>query len=127
MSENQAASDQIDEMDRRMRHQAEQAQRLQEAVSRIEAKAANASGTIKVRVDASGALTGLRLEPAALEAGHEKLAEEILKGCQAARTMLAGKVHAAADEVLGEGSQTGQVIANTYAQRFGAPLKSKED
>src|SRR5690606_31235094 len=101
----------------------DQARRLQTAVSGIEGRAGNAASTITVRVDVNGALTGLRLETDALRLGPERPSEEIMTGVRAARTVLAAKVRAAADDVLGAENPTNAVLEQSFVQRFGAPKR----
>jgi|GEM_PF-5401972 len=83
------------ELDRQMKHQAEQASVLQCRLEAVRSVATSPAGDVTVEVDASGVLKALRISPDAMRAGAESLAESIRQASRSAHADLPDRLREA--------------------------------
>jgi DNA-binding protein YbaB len=91
---------------------------LADRVAGLAASASGGDGAIRVRVNSNGNLTGLALDDRVHRLTGDDLAAEILRAMHRAQAGLCEQVAAAVGETVGEESDTGRAVLESFAQRF---------
>jgi YbaB/EbfC DNA-binding family len=110
-----------------------QARQLQSAMESVSATHQVRDGAIEVTVDSSGGLVDLYLNEYAIRLGPGELAREIVTCSRGAQAKLAQKMNRAVSSVLGSGTQTGEFVTQSFAEKFGdadaesAPQRREDD
>lgn len=99
---------------------AERAQRLAARVADLSATASGADGLVEVRVDSSGAMTGLHLGDGVSGWPAARIEREILTTMRAAQARLTAQVTAVVNDTVGTDTETGRAVVSGYAERFSA-------
>jgi YbaB/EbfC DNA-binding family protein len=94
-------------------------------VAAVSATAADRDGTVQVTVNASGAVTGLRLAEQVRAWPAQRIGEQILAVMRAAQAELTGRVASVAADTLGEHSPVGRDVVAGYRARFPAPASER--
>jgi hypothetical protein len=100
---------------------AEAAAALADRVAGISASASGADDAIRVTVGSTGALTDLRLDDRVRELPGTRLAYEIMQVVRHAQANLAAQVADAVGDTVGEDSETGRAVLDSFASRFPEP------
>ena len=106
---------------------AAQARTFADQVAELTATATDADRVIRVTVNASGAVTDLRLADRIRSWPAERTAEQILTVMRTAQAQLARQVAAVAAQTVGEHSPITRDVVAGYEARFPAPRSTDHD
>jgi DNA-binding protein YbaB len=113
--------------DRTLARAAANAQAASESLSRAGGRATSPRGEVEVEVGASGALTGLRLSPAARALEADTLARLILSTVQQAHRAAGAQVVEIMTEYVGDGPALQLVRDNIPADPAAAPAPARDE
>lgn len=113
------------EAENRFLQQQRDSQRFTEAMRGLTVKASNRNQSVKVKVDANGCLSDLRLDATAMRLRPEQLRDEIMRGIRHAQQKLIEEVDALATSIWGPGTETGAAINSHYVSTFGLGTESE--
>jgi hypothetical protein len=99
---------------------AEAAAEMASRVGALTATATGADGAIRVTVDGSGGLADLRLDNRVQRIPGEELAAEILRVMRRAQASLADEVGSVVHATVGNDSETGRAVIDSFERRFPA-------
>lgn len=108
----------------------EQVERSLELSRRLQGHAVSSSspaGEVRLTVDSSGGLAGLRFGAGARELPMDECASLIVQTSRRAQADLARSMSEVASEVFGRGSQTAAFVGAAYAERFPEPVEDQGD
>jgi len=116
-----AAEEWLDSWVAQVNTQAERSVELSRRVAALTASAEGRDGAIKVTVGSTGQVEGLKLDERVHEVSGPRLAQEIVSVMRQAQAALSRQV---ADEVratVGEDTETGRAVIESFESRFPVP------
>lgn len=122
-----ATQRQLDEWESSLADRAARTSELSQWLAHITATARSDDGSVEATVDASGALTALRLDEQIREQPASRTAEQILGTVRAAHEYAVREASAATVEALGEDDPAGQAIIDAYERRLRRPSEDVPD
>ncbi|WP_211277719.1 YbaB/EbfC family nucleoid-associated protein [Couchioplanes caeruleus] len=105
--------------------QAERARSLSHRIEQASMTVESAGGEVRVTVDSTGGLAGLRFHASARNLPQDRLAELVLSTSRRAQAELAKSMDKVVAELYGAGSDTARFVTSAYADRF--PSEPDED
>ena len=105
-------------------HVEQQTQRALQLSNQIEQSTTtleSPGGEVRVTVDSTGGLAGLRFGGSGERLSLERLAELVLDTSRRAQAQMATMMSGLVSEVYGAGSATAEFVSNAYTERFPAP------
>lgn len=126
MNDIDAAEEWLDSWAAEANAQAERSVELSRRVASLAASAEGHDGAIRVTVGSAGQIEQLDLDERVHELSGPRLAQQIMSVMRRAQTALSGRV---ADEVratVGEDTETGRAVIQSFDSRFPAP-RDEED
>lgn len=111
----------LEEWSAEAEERAAQARTFADRVSALTTTATDRDSTVQVTVNASGAVTDLRLADRVRSLPAEQIGERILAVMRAAQAQLASRVFDVAVQTVGEQSPIGRDVVSGYETRFPAP------
>ncbi|MFJ2085618.1 YbaB/EbfC family nucleoid-associated protein [Micromonospora chokoriensis] len=122
-----AAQEMLNSWTAELSARAQAAADLSERVAVLAASATSADGVVRVTVDASGALTDLRLDDRVQRMRGSELASIIMATVARAQAGLTEQVMVAVHDTVGTDSETGRAITDTFARRFPKPADEQPE
>jgi hypothetical protein len=127
MNDIDAAEEWLDAWTAQVNAQAERSVELSRRVAALAASAEGHDGAIRVTVGSTGQVEKLDLDEGVHDLPGPRLAREIMAVMRRAQAALAGRV---ADEVratVGEDTETGRAVIQSFESRFPVPRDAEED
>jgi DNA-binding protein YbaB len=118
---NQSPEDLLRSFELRAAEHAERAQLLSRRLEQNSVTVRSPDGEVRVTVDSTGGLAGLRFGRAAGDVPLDRLADLVLETSRRAQAELAASMGELVSELYGPGSDTATFVSRTYAERFPAP------
>jgi YbaB/EbfC DNA-binding family len=126
VSDIDAAEEWLDSWVGQVNAQAERSVELSRRVAALTASAEGRDGAIRVTVGSAGQMERLDLDERVHELSGPRLAQEIMSVMSRAQAVLSGR---AADEVratVGEETETGRAVIQSFDSRFPPPMDEEE-
>lgn len=116
-----SAQARVDAWKNRADEQLKNIQKMAEKMENLKVGAVNDDNTVKVTVDAAGALVDLKLHEDAMDETADDLAAEIMETLRKARTSLSLGASMVLKSTVGTETETGRAVLETFHKRFGVP------
>jgi YbaB/EbfC DNA-binding family len=124
MNDIDAAEEWLDSWVGQVNAQAQRSVELSRRVGALTGSASGWDGAIRVTVGSAGQVERLELDDRVHEASGPRLAQEIMSVIRRAQADLAARVAEQVRETVGEDTETGRAVLNSFATRF--PARSDE-
>ncbi|MET8148283.1 YbaB/EbfC family nucleoid-associated protein [Actinoplanes sp. NPDC049668] len=127
MSDIDAAEEWLDSWVGQVNAQAQRSVELSRRVAALTASAQGRDGAIRVTVGSAGQVESLDLDNRVHEVPGPRLAEEIMSVIRRAQAALSGRVAEQVRATVGEDSETGRAVLQSFESRFPAPTDGEQD
>src|SRR5882724_8445553 len=121
MSDIDAAEEWLDSWVGQVNTQAERSVELSRRVAALTASAEGRDGAIRVTVGSAGQVEHLDLDDRVHELSGPRLAQEIMTVMRRAQAALSGRVAEEVRATVGEDTETGRAVLQSFESRFPAP------
>ena len=125
MSDIDAAEEWLDSWVGQVNAQAQRSVELSQRVAALTASAEGRDGAIRVTVGSAGQVERLDLDDRVRELSGPRLAEEIVSVMRRAQAALSGEVAEQVRATVGEDTETGRAVLQSFESRF--PAQRNED
>lgn len=127
MSDIDAAEEWLDSWVGQVNAQAQRSVELSRRVAALTATAQGRDGAIRVTVGSTGQVERLDLDDRVHELPGPRLAEEIMSVIRRAQAALSGRVAEQVRATVGEDTETGRAVLQSFESRFPAPTDGEQD
>ncbi|GLY92819.1 YbaB/EbfC family nucleoid-associated protein [Actinoplanes sp. NBRC 103695] len=121
MNDIDAAEEWLDSWVSQVNAQAERSVELSRRVASLTGTAESRDGTIRITVGAAGQMEKLDLADGVKDLSGRQLSREILSVMRAAQADLSGRAAEEVRATVGEDSETGRAVINSFDTRFPSP------
>jgi hypothetical protein len=122
-----AAEEWLDSWVAQANAQAERSVELSRRVAALTGTAESRDGAIRVTVGSAGQVEKLELDDQVGGRRGRDIAEEIMSVMRAAQANLSGRVTEEVRAIVGEDTETGRAVINSFETRFAPPSQEDED
>jgi len=122
-----AAEEWLDSWVAQANAQAERSVELSRRVAALTGTAESRDGAIRVTVGSAGQVEKLELDDQVGGRRGRDIAEEIMSVMRAAQANLSGRVTEEVRAIVGEDTETGRAVINSFETRFAPPPQEDED